>query len=365
MRLNVVATTLRRSSQFAGVKDRVKYIPRRALIYVPAHNQKMLDKIPNMQADCVVLELEDGVALTSKSIARKQATEALDKFSQERLRCCELGLRVNSVASGLLEDDIKEVCKAKHLPQAFMVPKVDTPEDVATIYDIFRTNYTPKRITDTNTRLVIWIESARALLDMPRILSSTLNLHKNSGFFKLDAVVFGSDDYCADIGATRTSEGSEVLFARQRFVACCKAFQLQAIDSVYIDIKNLEGLRKQSEEGHAWGFTGKQSIHPTQIPVIQKAFTPPPDKVEWATELVHAFSQHMSEGRGAFQFRGQMIDRPLLLQALNIIQLVESKFNSSDLSAIVLYAEILHYKREGGDSDEEPILTVLSGSIII
>ncbi|KHJ83873.1 HpcH/HpaI aldolase/citrate lyase family protein [Oesophagostomum dentatum] len=130
-----------------------------------------------------------------------------------------------------------------------MVPKVDTPEDVAKIYEVFRTHYSAKRITDTNTRLVIWIESARALLDMPRILSSTLNLHKNSGFFKLDAVVFGSDDYCADIGATRTPECTEVMYARQRFVACCKAFQLQAIDSVYIDIKNTEGLRKQSEEG--------------------------------------------------------------------------------------------------------------------
>ncbi|RCN26896.1 HpcH/HpaI aldolase/citrate lyase family protein, partial [Ancylostoma caninum] len=201
-----------------------------------------------LQADCVVLELEDGVALPSKAIARIQATEALDKLAGEQLRCFELGLRVNSVASGLLGDDVKEVCKAEHLPQAFMVPKVDSPEDVATIYDVFRSNYTPKRVTDTNTRLVIWIESARALLDMPRIVSSTLNLHKNSGFFKLDAVVFGSDDYCADIA----------------------------------------------------------------------------EKVEWATELVHAFSQHQAEGKGAFQFRGQMIDRPLLLQALNIIQLVES-----------------------------------------
>ncbi|KIH62141.1 HpcH/HpaI aldolase/citrate lyase family protein [Ancylostoma duodenale] len=324
MRLPLLLTSLRRSSQFAGVKDRAKYIPRRSLLYVPASNQKMLDKVPNIQADCVVLELEDGVALTSKAIARTQATKALDKLAGEQLRCFELGLRVNSVASGLLEDDVKEVCKAEHLPQAFMVPKVDSPEDVATIYDVFRSNYTAKRVTDTNTRLVIWIESARALLDMPRIVSSTLNLHKNSGFFKLDAVVFGSDDYCADIGATRTPESTEVLYARQRFVACCKAFQLQAIDSVYIDIKNLDGLRKQCEEGQKWGFTGKQTIHPTQVPVVQEAFMPPAEKVEWATELVHAFSQHQAEGKGAFQFRGQMIDRPLLLQALNIIQLVES-----------------------------------------
>uniref|UniRef100_A0A183FKN5 Citramalyl-CoA lyase, mitochondrial n=1 Tax=Heligmosomoides polygyrus TaxID=6339 RepID=A0A183FKN5_HELPZ len=322
--LPVLATTIRRTSQFAGVKDRAKYVPRRAMLYVPASNQKMLDKVANIRADCVVLELEDGVALSAKALARRQATQTLDKLIGQHLNCFELGLRVNSVASGLLEDDVKEVCKAEHLPQAFMVPKVDSPEDVATIYDVFRSNYTAKRVTDTNTRLVIWIESAKALLDMPRILSSVLNLHKNSGFFKLDGVVFGSDDYCADIGAARTKEGTEVMYARQRFVACCKAFQLQAIDSVYIDIKDLDGLQKQSEEGRAWGFTGKQTIHPTQVEVVQKAFMPTAEKVEWATELVHAFSQHQAEGKGAFQFRGQMIDRPLLLQALNIIQLVES-----------------------------------------
>ncbi|VDM63222.1 unnamed protein product [Angiostrongylus costaricensis] len=319
----IAISSWRLSSQFAGVKDRVKYIPRRSLLYVPTSSQKMLDKVPNIQADCVVLELEDGVALTSKALARRQAVDALDKLLRQQLHCFELGLRVNSVSSGLMDDDVKEVCKAESLPQAFMVPKVDTPEDVATIYDIFRSNYTPKRVTDTSTRLVIWIESARALLDMPRILSSTLNLHKNSGFFKLDAVVFGSDDYCADIGATRSSEGKEVMYARQRFVACCKAFQLQAIDSVFIDIKDMDGLRRQCIEGHSWGFTGKQSIHPTQVPVIQEAFLPSSDKVEWATELAHAFSQHQIEGKGAFQFRGQMVDRPLLLQAMNVIQLVE------------------------------------------
>ncbi|CAD6196419.1 unnamed protein product [Caenorhabditis auriculariae] len=313
----------RNVSQFAGVRDAAKYVPRRSLLYVPASNEKMLAKVPRIQADCVVLELEDSVAMTAKTKARQQAAKALDTYSNERLECFELGLRVNSVSSGLLEDDVKEICKAEHLPQAFMVPKVDSPEDLATIFDIFRTNYGATRITDTNTRLVIWIESARALLDMPRILSSALNLHRNSGFFKLDAVVFGSDDYCADIGATRSSHGTENLFARQKFVACCKAFQLQAIDSVYIDIKDTDGLRRQSDEGRSWGFTGKQTIHPSQVAVVQETFMPPGEKVEWATELVHAYSQHESEGKGAFQFRGQMIDRPLLLQALNLIQLVE------------------------------------------
>ncbi|EFO92821.1 hypothetical protein CRE_18212 [Caenorhabditis remanei] len=316
-------TIYRSISQFAGVRDAAKYIPRRALLYVPASNQKMLDKIPMMQADSVVIELEDGVALTAKAEARAQAAVALDKLPYHTLSCQELGLRVNSVSSGLLEDDIIAVSKAEKLPHAFMIPKVDSPEDLVHIYNMFREHYGDDRITNTNTRLVIWIESARALLDMPRILSSTLNLHKQAGFFKLDAVVFGSDDFCADIGATRSSHGTETLFARQKFVTCCKAFQLQAIDSVYIDIKDLEGLKRQSIEGRQWGFTGKQVIHPSQVSVVQEQFLPPKERIEWAQELVHAYSEHESLGKGAFQFRGQMIDRPLLLQALNIIQLVE------------------------------------------
>lgn len=159
-----------------------------------------------------------------------------------------------------------------------MVPKVDSIEDLAAIYDAFKTNYGVDRITNTvprlhssatcslqETRLVIWIESAKALLDMPRILASTINLHRSHGFFRLDAVVFGSDDYCADIGATRSTAGEETLYARQRFVACCRAFQLQPIDSVHIDLKDTEGLQRGSEQGYAWGFSGKQTIHPSQV----------------------------------------------------------------------------------------------------
>ncbi|CAJ0582006.1 unnamed protein product, partial [Mesorhabditis spiculigera] len=310
-------------SQFASVSEKAKYVPRRSLLYVPASNEKMTAKIPIIKSDSVVIELEDGVALTAKAAARKNAVKLLDELTGTMMSNFELGLRVNSVSSGLIEEDLKELAKASHLPAAFMIPKVDTPEEVATIYDLFRTAYGADRITDTPVRLVIWIESTRALLDMPRIVSSMINLQRNSGFFKLDGVVFGSDDFCADIGATRTAEGLENLYARQRFVTVCKAFQLQAIDSVYIDLKDEEGLRKSCLQGHGWGFTGKQCIHPSQLATVQECFRPSPDKVEWAKALADAFSMHQHSGTGAFSFRGQMIDRPLLLQAMNILQMEE------------------------------------------
>uniref|UniRef100_A0A0M3I1F5 Citramalyl-CoA lyase, mitochondrial n=2 Tax=Ascaris TaxID=6251 RepID=A0A0M3I1F5_ASCLU len=307
-----------------NTKSRTRYVPRRAVLYVPGSSEKMLKKVPQIQVDCLVLEMEDGVAASAKAEARVNIRKYLDELPSKGIhKCLELGVRVNSVASQLIYDDVKELAKSPNMPEAFMVPKVDSIEDLASIFDVFRSTYGDKRIASADSRLVIWIESARALLNMPRILNAAVNLNKSAGFFKIDAVVFGSDDFCADIGATRTKEGSENIYARQRFVTCCKAFSLQAIDSVYIDIKNKEGLKTQCEQGRTWGFDGKQVIHPSQIEVVQNAFLPSAEKVEWARELMKEFVEHEKAGTGAFTFRGHMIDRPLLLQAMNVVKMVE------------------------------------------
>uniref|UniRef100_A0AC35TVJ5 HpcH_HpaI domain-containing protein n=1 Tax=Rhabditophanes sp. KR3021 TaxID=114890 RepID=A0AC35TVJ5_9BILA len=299
-----------------------QFIPRRALLYVPGHNKKVLAKVPSIRVDSLVLELEDGVAMSAKTEARSNIAAFLDEGMGKKLSCFELGVRVNSASSGLLHDDLKELAKAKNMPNAFMIPKVDSVEELAFIWDAFRTTYGEERITNNNIKLIIWIESAKALLDMPRIINNTIHLHSNTGFMKLDAVVFGSDDYCANIGATRSKEGTETLYARQHFVSICKAFNLQAIDSVYIDLKDPEGLHKQSVQGFNWGFTGKQIIHPSQIEITQSAFLPPIQKIEWAEKLIKLFEQHQKAGKGAFAFEGQMIDKPLLLQAVNIVEMV-------------------------------------------
>ena len=130
--------------------DRKGYIPRRALLYVPGSSEKMLAKVPTIKVDSLVLELEDGVALTSKAVARQNIAAYLDNLpSKGDHQCFELGVRINSISSGLLKDDLTELSKAKQLPQAFMIPKVDTPEDLATIWDAFRTTYGVERIQNS------------------------------------------------------------------------------------------------------------------------------------------------------------------------------------------------------------------------
>lgn len=99
-----------------------------------------------------------------------------------------------------------------------------------------------------------------------------------------------------------------------------KAYELQAIDAVYINFKDLEGLKKQALEGASMGFTGKQAIHPTQASVIQDAFAPSDERVKWALGLVSAFEEAQAAGKGAFVYSGQMIDMPLLRQAFNVLR---------------------------------------------
>nr|BAB22319.1 unnamed protein product [Mus musculus] len=126
------------------------------------------------------------------------------------------------------------------------------------------------------------------------------------------------------IGATSNKDTQDILYARQKVVVTAKAFGLQAIDLVYIDFRDEDGLLRQSREAAAMGFTGKQVIRPNQIAVVQEQFTPTPEKIQWAEELIAAFKEHQQLGKGAFTFRGSMIDMPLLKQAQNIVTLATS-----------------------------------------
>ncbi|CDW53033.1 citrate lyase beta [Trichuris trichiura] len=293
---------------------------RRAMMYVPASDERKLAKLPELKADCVVLDCEDGVAINRKREARSNVAKLLSS-ADTKCGAKELGWRLNSVSSGLLEEDLREVGASGAIPQAVMLPKVNSVQDLSHAIKLIA-QYMP--YVKNPIPLIIWIESAKALIDAPNILAAGANCSSNSPLH-LEAVVFGSDDFCADIGATRSKEANELLFARQYFVTVCKAYRLQAIDIVFIDFKDLTGLKKQCIEARNMGFTGKQVIHPTQVPIVQQAFVPSDEQVKWATELLEQFQKHEDLGKGAFTFRGEMIDMPLVLQAKQIVSCAEAK----------------------------------------
>jgi len=288
-------------------------------MYVPGNDTRKVEKIPNLGADCICLDCEDGVALNMKESARNNIRNILDTKSVN-FGNSECSVRVNSVDSGLCFKDLEVVLGGKNLPSALHLPKVGGKDELQLLWDMVN-QVVGKGVGQIG--LIMFIETARSLIDIDEICKAAWELAE-SPLSPLSpvALVFGSDDYAADVGATRTKDNIELLLARQVVVTVAKAHRLQAIDCVYIDYKDNDGLKTQSEEGARWGFTGKQVIHPGQVKIVQEAFTPGRERVEWASELIKTFKEQQEEGKGAFTFRGHMIDMPTVKQAQNVLDII-------------------------------------------
>ncbi|XP_054723982.1 citramalyl-CoA lyase, mitochondrial-like [Uloborus diversus] len=288
--------------------------PRRAIMYVPAHDMRKIEKIRTTNVDCAVLDCEDGVAFNKKAEARNNIKNISQSYDFGK---SEYAVRINSIESKLAGEDISVIFSGERLPETLMVPKVETVDHINWLRNSL--NISDKYLVKP-LNLMLFVESAKSLLNLRDICDASIELSKRSPV-RFEGFVFGSDDFCADIGATRSTGAQELVTARQLIIIIAKAYKLQAIDMVHIHYKDLEGLERVSLEGANMGFTGKQVIHPNQVAIVQRAFSPSLEKIEWARELIKQFEQHQNEGKGAFTFRGSMIDKPLLLQAENIVNL--------------------------------------------
>uniref|UniRef100_A0A1B6LZG3 Citramalyl-CoA lyase, mitochondrial n=1 Tax=Graphocephala atropunctata TaxID=36148 RepID=A0A1B6LZG3_9HEMI len=313
-----LAHTAASKSQIQMVADDT---PRRALMYCPGDDLKKVNKGINSKADCIALDCEDGVAINRKKVARETIRSVLDAGNLPRRP--EVGVRVNSVDSGLCEDDLAAILSAGHPPAALYLPKVESRDNLLWFAEKLD-KYLKHNVT---VKLVIFTESALAVMDLPEICRAAVELSLHHRFVPV-GLVFGSDDFCASVGAARSVDGAEIMYARQRVVLVAKAFGLQAIDMVHIQYKDLDSLRQQSEAGARLGYTGKQVIHPDQIEVVQRAFLPSREQLQWAKDVVEGFRVSQQQGKGAFVHAGSMVDMPLLRQAKNIIKVSEIDQNS-------------------------------------
>ena len=278
---------------------------RRALLYVPGNEWHKIEKASALNADCVCLDLEDGVASNRKTEARATVSRALETLSfgaSERL------VRINAVGSGLESDDLDAVSQA--LPDGVVIPKVTDAEQVRWVSARLSEIEQSKAQPDGSIGIIAMIENARGLLNLSSISASDA---------RLQALIFGAEDYAADIGATRTREGLEVLYARSAIVATASAFGLQAIDLLFTDFRDLEGLHREAEFGSQLGYGGMQVIHPNQITPVQEAYTPDDAAIANALQVMLAASTNLAEGRGAFALDGRMIDMPIIKSAERLL----------------------------------------------
>ena len=279
--------------------------PRRSALFMPGDSLRKINKATQIGVDTVIMDLEDGVALNRKEEARRTVVEALQTLDFGRI---ERLVRVNPPNSEAFAVDLRVTLEAR--PDGYVIPKVETADEVQVLsYHLARTEYDHDWPIGS-IRLLAMIETARGIMNLKEIAKASR---------RLVALVFGAEDLAGDIGAQRTRAGWEVFYARSAVVTAAAAYGLQALDMVYTDLNDLEGLEAESLLARQLGFDGKTAIHPNQIEIINRVFAPSPQEIERARRIVEANATHQATGVGAFELDGHLVDMPVVRAAEGVL----------------------------------------------
>jgi len=285
---------------------------RRSLLFSPGDRPELMRKAPETDADVVCFDLEDAVAPGRKDEARAAVRGVLadpdfdpDAEVCVRLTASDPGADLDALVgretgdASAADDDAEPALRL----DAVMLPKVEGAERVADA-----TALCADRGVDP--AVFALVETAGGVLAAEAIADAAAT----------EALLFGAEDLAADLGATRTDEGTEVLYAREHVVLAASDADIDALDTVYTDFSDTAGLREETAFVRALGYDGKLAIHPSQVDPINEAFTPDTEEIEWASRVLDARDQADREGRGVFSVDGEMIDAPLVAQAERIVE---------------------------------------------
>jgi citrate lyase beta subunit len=279
---------------------------RRALLYMPGDDRHKIEKAATLGVDSICMDMEDGVAPNRKQSARETiatALQSLDFGSSERLA------RINQVGSGLEQEDLKRVLPAH--PDGIVIPKVDHADQIRWASQQIAAAEAQYGWPAGSIGLLAIVESARGIVHLDALASASE---------RLQGLIFGAEDLAGDIGAIRTQAGWEVFYARSALVTHAAAYDLQAIDMVYVDFRDTQGLRDEAVQGLQMGFAGKQIIHPNQVQPVQAAFTPSDEQIQQARRIYEAAQHHVQAGEGAFSLDGKMVDAPIVKAAQRVLE---------------------------------------------
>jgi citrate lyase subunit beta/citryl-CoA lyase len=276
-------------------------------LYIPGNNPGLMINAGLHHPDGIILDLEDAVSPARKHEARfmvRNALRAINFYGAERM------VRINQIPLGLTDLDFI----VPHKVDLVLIPKCETTEQIKLVNERIDILSIKHNLTHKIWLMPI-IESAKGVLNAYTIANSAPNIV---------AMAIGLEDFTADLGVTRTKEGTESFVARCNIVLACKAAGIQAIDSVFSDIEDLEALHQTALQSKALGFVGMGCIHPRQIKPIHDAFTPTDEEIDKAKKIVIAFEDAQSKGLGVVALGSKMIDPPVVKKALHTISLAIS-----------------------------------------
>jgi citrate lyase subunit beta/citryl-CoA lyase len=261
----------------------------------------MIQKGPHLGADAVILDLEDSVSPDEKDAALLLVTRAIGAIDFGE---SEVMVRINPIDHGGLAE-LPVVLAAG--PDAVVVPKCESRADVLTVENAIN-DCDP----DMPVAIIPMIETAKGILNAYEVAAAST---------RVDAVTFGGEDFTQDIGATRTKAGREIFWGRSMLVIAAKAAGVQALDTVFSDVGDEAGLRRDTQEIKEMGFDGRAAVHPAQIEIIHEVFEPTIAEIQHAVDVTQAAEKARREGRGVAVVKRKMIDKPILQRAEKILRI--------------------------------------------
>lgn len=286
----------------------------RSWLFVPADSEKKLAKAGGLEADALILDLEDAVLPANKGHGRELA----GTFLRNAKTNSQIWVRVNPLDSEYISDDLAAIIPLA--PDGIMLPKPDGPVDIETLSRRIDRLEAKHGLPEGGIKILpVATETARAVM--------SLGLYPRTHLPRLLGLTWGAEDLATDIGAlTNKDETGNFAFTykmvRSQTLLAAKAAGIQAVDTLYDNFRDKDGLRSRAQCAFAEGFTGMLAIHPAQVPIINKSFTPTEAQLRHAQAVIDAFAD--SPGAGAVQVAGKMTDIPHLKQAQYILSLYAS-----------------------------------------
>jgi citrate lyase subunit beta/citryl-CoA lyase len=286
--------------------------PNRTFLFAPGDHARRAEKVLTAGADACILDLEDAVALSAKVAARALVNAAL-----ERPRSCRGFVRVNAFDTAFCPGDIQAVIGPRL--DGLVLPKLEEPAQLIAVDWLISALERERGLPHRGIEVMPIIETARGMAGLAALTACAASLGGRVRRFS-----FGAGDYTLDLGITWDLAETVLEGARETMVRHSRAAGLEApIDTVWIELREMEAFAASCARGVALGFQGKLCIHPDQVPVANAAFSPPVAEVARARRIIAAFAEAEAQGLASIQVEGRFVDYPIVDRARRIVALAE------------------------------------------
>jgi len=279
---------------------------RRSLLFIPGNNPAMLQNADVFNSDAVIFDLEDAVNVTEKDNARNLIHYYLKENTSLPM---EVVVRINGLDTLYYQKDLDLIVSDSI--DSIMLPKARI--EYVKELDRLLTEYEKKLNLKKKIKVLPIIELAISLTEVETIASLK----------RVDGILLGAEDYTSDMEVARTKEGKEIEYARNRVAVACRAYNIDAIDTPFTDVNDMDGLYKDASFSSSIGMNAKAAIHPNQIDTINEVYLPSRKLIDWAKRVKIASDEAKSKGIGVFSLDGKMVDKPVMDRAEKILKKCE------------------------------------------